>query len=36
MQFKIHGQPSIDELYDSERKIFYQTIYSRLKELAEK
>ncbi len=36
MQVKIYGQPSIDELYDSERKIFYQTIYSRLKELAEK
>lgn len=36
MKILTFGQPSIDELSDCERKVFYQTLYSRLKELAEK
>lgn len=36
MQVIIYGTPSVDELSDSERKVFYQTIYKRLLELSDK
>ncbi len=36
MKVVIYGTPSVDELLDNERKVFYQTIYKRLLELSDK
>ncbi len=36
MKVIIYGTPSVDELSDNERKVFYQTLYKRLLELSDK
>ena len=36
MEIVTYGSPSIDELTEEEQKVFYQTIYERLLELAKK
>ena len=36
MKVIIYGTPSVEELTDEERKVFYQTIYKRLLGLSDK
>lgn len=36
MEIVTYDTPSIDELTEEEQKVFYQTIYERLLELAKK